>query len=206
MPKRKPNGRGDHVRLQLAHEAARLIAEHGIEDYRLAKRKAAQQLGVSNRNCLPKNSEIHAALAEYQHLFDGEAHDNRLMSLRRIARDAMLMFSDFEPRLVGSVLAGTSTRHSDVNLHLFADSPEAVAMIPISSDIPYRSAERRARYFDDRLVRYPVFQFAAGSTTVDAMVFPANGIRLPPACPVDGHPIKRANLKAVERLLGETSS
>lgn len=201
MPK-KNNGRVDTMRRRLAYEAARLIAEHGIEDYRLAKRKAAHQLGVSERNFLPANSEIHSALAEYQRLFDSAAHSGRLMELRRTAREAMLMFAEFEPRLVGSVLAGTATRHSDVNLHLFANAPEDIAMRLLDDRIAYRSAEKRTRYADDRVVRYPAFRFEAFCNNIEIVVFPSDGLREAPACPVNGRPMQRANLKEVERLLG----
>ncbi len=200
MPK-KSNGRGDTMRRRLAHEAARLIAEHGIENYRLAKRKAAHKLGVSERNFLPANAEVHSALAEYQRLFDGAAHSDRLLEFRRTAREAMLMFEDFQPRLVGPVLAGTATRHSEVNLHLFADAPEDVAMRLLDDRIAYRSAEKRIRYVDDRVIRYPAFRFKAFCNGIEIVVFPTDGLREAPACPVNGRPMQRANLKEVERLL-----
>ena len=51
------------------------MAEHGIGDFLAAKRKAAERLGVEDGAAmLPKNSEIEAALAEYQRLFGGESH------------------------------------------------------------------------------------------------------------------------------------
>ncbi len=189
------------MRRRLAHEAARLIAEHGIEDYRLAKRKAAHKLGVSGRNFLPANAEVHSALAEYQRLFDGAAHSHRLLELRHTAREAMLMFEDFEPRLVGPVLAGTATRHSEVNLHLFADAPEDVAIRLLDDRIVYQSAEKRTRYVDDRVIRYPAFRFEAFCNSIEIVVFPPDGLREAPACPVNGRPMQRASLKEVERLL-----
>ena len=47
-----------HVRHQVAHEAARLMIEHGIRDYQLAKRKAAERLRVGDTRDLPRNDEI----------------------------------------------------------------------------------------------------------------------------------------------------
>ena len=57
---RKQNAQRQHM----AQLAARLMSEQGIRDFRIAKQKAAQHLGIDVRNSvLPKNSEIEAALA-----------------------------------------------------------------------------------------------------------------------------------------------
>ena len=43
--------------------SARLMAESGIDDFGLAKRKAAERLGIRGAGALPKNAEIQACLA-----------------------------------------------------------------------------------------------------------------------------------------------
>jgi len=83
---------------------------------------------VNDVAVLPKNVEIEAALREHQRLFGGDSHDHTLKEQRRIALDTMRMLNEFQPRLVGSVLTGTATAHSDINLHLFADASESVGM------------------------------------------------------------------------------
>ena len=45
--KRHPT-RGDNLRRALAQEAARIMAEHGIRDFLVAKRKAAERFGVTD--------------------------------------------------------------------------------------------------------------------------------------------------------------
>ena len=67
--------------------------------------------------------------------------------------------------------------------------------------IPHRIAERRLRYEPNRLVAYPVIQFVAGRQPIDAVVFPIDGIRQSPASPVDGRPMRRADVAEVESLL-----
>ena len=64
MNKRIPN-RTDHLRHAIAQEAARLMAEHGIQDFYVAKRKAAERYGVVDGAFLPRNTEIEAALMSY---------------------------------------------------------------------------------------------------------------------------------------------
>ena len=61
MPK-KFSQRAEDLRRALAQEAARIMAEHGIEDFLQAKRKAADRLGVNDVAVLPKNVEIEEAL------------------------------------------------------------------------------------------------------------------------------------------------
>ena len=77
MPK-KFSQRAEDLRRALAQEAARLMAEHGIDDYLQAKRKAADRLGVNDVAVLPKNVEIEAALREHQRLFGRDRHDHSL--------------------------------------------------------------------------------------------------------------------------------
>jgi len=47
----------------------------------------------------------------------------RLRHLREIAVKVMRDFESFRPALVGSVLTGTASQFSDVNLQLFTDDP-----------------------------------------------------------------------------------
>ncbi len=189
------------MRRALAQEAARIMSEQGIDDYGLAKRKAAERLGATDIAALPKNTEIEAALAEHQRLFGSASHAASLTTLRQTAVQAMRLLRRFQPRLVGSVLSGTASAHSDVNLHLFAEGAEPVALHLLEQGVPHRIAQRRLRYEPDRLVDYPVIQFVAGEQPIDAVVFPIDGIRQAPCSPVDGRPMRRADLAEVESLL-----
>jgi hypothetical protein len=191
MPK-KFSQRAEDLRRALAQEAARIMAEHGIEDFLQAKRKAADRLGVNDVSVLPKNIEIEAALREHQRLFGRDSHDHTLKEQRRIALDTMRLLEEFQPRLVGSVLTGTATNYSDINLHLFADRSESVAIKLLEIGIPHEFYERRVKMDAERSVNYPALRFEANGRTVDATVFPIDGIRQSPYSPVDGRPMKRA--------------
>jgi hypothetical protein len=198
---KRSNPRAEHLRRALAQEAARIMSEQGIDDYGLAKRKAAERFGATDIAVLPKNTEIEAALADHQRLFEADTHSSTLDDLRRTALRAMRLLERFEPRLVGPVLSGTASTHSEVNLHLFADGTESVALHLMDNGIPHRILERRLRYEPDRVVSYPVVRFVAGRHEIDAVVFPVNGIRQSPASPVDGRPMRRASAEEVEALL-----
>ena len=189
------------MRYAVAEEAARIMREQGVDDYLLAKRKAADRLGVTDASILPRNTEIEAALVAHQRLFAADRHESSLAELRRSALEAMRLMADFQPRLVGPVLAGTASPHSEINLHLFTEIAEAVSIRLEERGVPHEVLERRLRYERDRTVSYPALRFVAGRQTVDAVVFPLDGIRQSPCSPVDGKPMRRASVAEVEALL-----
>jgi len=203
MPRRTANRAGE-LRARVAEEAARIMREQGVRDFLLAKRKAADRLGVVDRNALPANQEISAALAAQQRLFGGPAHEDNLRALREVALRAMALLERFNPRLVGAVLSGTATPHSDISLHLFAPTPEEVAFMLIERGIRYRTGDRRVRLANGEHASYPSFEFETASVPVDATVFPEYGLREAPSCPISGGPMRRARRDEVEALLEET--
>jgi len=138
-------GRSDDLRLQrdrmqIAQAAARLIAEHGITDWSLAKRKAARALLLPESTPLPSNDAIEQALADHHALFGGEAHRQSLRRQRTEALEWMRRLERFAPLLVGGVAAGWATEHSDVRLELVADDPKVVEMTLVGAGIAYAAA------------------------------------------------------------------
>jgi hypothetical protein len=201
--KRHPT-RADNLRRALAQEAARLMAEHGIRDFLIAKRKAAERLGVlDGAALLPKNSEIESALGEYQRLFGGQSHLLALDAQRRAALSAMRYLQEFEPRLVGAVLSGTATQHSDVQLHLFAERAESVTLKLLDEGIRHEVTERRLRFGTEEVRAFPGVRFEMDEQSIEATVFPTDGIRQAPVSPVDGRPMRRANALEVAALLAD---
>ncbi len=200
MPKRRDNGT-ERARQVLAQEAARIIVNHGVRDYRVAKQKAADRLGVHSRGALPGNAEIEAAVADHLQLFGGDDHHDRLRLMRVAALSAMDVLASFSPRLVGPVLSGTADGNSAVNLHVFADSPESVAMELDQIGVSYRPYERRLKSRRDQVETYSGFEFHHNHSPIQATVFPVDGIRQAPMSPIDGKPMKRADSNAVQELL-----
>ncbi len=200
MPKRAPT-RSDHLRSAVAQEAARLMAEHGIQDYLVAKRKAAERYGVMDTSMLPKNTEIEAALLSHQRLFGGAQHERSLQEQRRVALQAMRVLEKFEPRLVGAVLNGSATEFADIQLHVFSDTPEAVSMRLMDARYDYEVFERKVRMSGERQINVPTLRFEMGEEMVEAFVFPKDGIRQAPVSPVDGKPMRRADAREVQTML-----
>ena len=131
-------------RASIAQLAARLIAEHGIADWSLAKRKAARQLLLPERAALPGDDEIEEALRDYHALFGGEAHEATLRSQREEALLWMKRLAAFRPLLVGGVAEGWATEHSDIRIELAADDSKSVEMALVNGGCTYKSLPERS--------------------------------------------------------------
>lgn len=203
MPKKPING-DERARQLLAQEAARIIVDQGIRDYRLAKTKAAERLGLSTRGALPRNAEIEQAIANHHSLFGGDSHAELLREMRTAALDAMRQLDAFSPRLVGPVLNGTADENSSINLHVFSDSAEQFGAMLQQLGFSYRPYERRLKSHRGRGATpetYVGFRFKHRHHYIEATVFHIDGIRQAPISPIDGRPMRRADSKAVTELL-----
>ncbi len=136
-----PEARGAHNRARIAHVAARLIAEHGITDWSLAKRKAVRQLMLPEREALPGDDEVAAALADHHALFGGDAHAASLARQREEALRWMQRLAAFAPRLTGGVAAGWATEHSDIHLALVAADAKLVEIALLDAGVAYRAMQ-----------------------------------------------------------------
>lgn len=192
-------------RQQLAHEAARLMAEGGIRDYHQAKRKAAERLGIRDDASLPRNVEIEEALRSYQRLFRAEGQPAALEQRRRAALDALEFFAAFSPRLVGAVFDGSADADSPVCLQLHTDAPQEVAEFLQLHAIPAQARQRRLRLDRERTADVDVWLFVADEVAFDVAVLPAATLRQAPLSALDGRPMARASAAQLRALLaGDT--
>ena len=190
-------------RQQLATEAARLMVEGGIRVFHLAKRKAAQRLGIVDDASLPRNSEIEAALREHQRLFLGDRQQTELQRRREAALPALEFFQHFQPRLVGPVLDGTADAHSPVSLHLHSDDADAVPRWLDEHGIPAHPRSHRLRLDHERDIDAPAWLFSAEGLEFDVTVLPQDSLRQAPLSGVDGKPMQRASLRQLRLLLAD---
>jgi len=202
-----PFARGeDQIRQRIVQEAARLMAEDGVRDFALAKRKAAQRLNHHDNRHLPSNREIEEALADYLRLFHAHTLERDLRDQLAVARDALRLLSDFEPRLVGPLLNGLATRYAEIPLQAFAEQPEQVTQFLHEHGIPFEESGRRLRFGGDRQENAAVLRFIAGDTPIEITVLPRLALREAPLSPVDGLPMKRADLREIEKRLSELTA
>jgi hypothetical protein len=193
--------RRDLMREELAQHAARIMAEDGITDYAMAKRKAARQMGASDTRHLPSNQQIDEALKSRRALFDPGRHPAVLNALRAQALEVMRLLESFHPFLTGSVLSGSAGENSDINLLIYSDDEKAVMMFLLKHNLPFENGEWRVQ-ISGRQQTVPSFtlQTEAG-VTVHVAVLPENA-RHNGQRKSETH----ADADAVEALLGTGSA
>ena len=188
--------------MALAQEAARIMSEQGIDDYGLAKRKAAERFGATDIAVLPKNTEIEAALAAHHRLFEAHTHSSTLeraaphgaagdapaAAVRaapggtRAERHGVGALGSESAPVRGGCRTGRAASHGAGHPASDGRAPAALRAEP---------AGRVSRSCD----------FVAGDRSIDAVVFPIDGIRQSPASPVDGRPMRRADAAELEAML-----
>src|SRR5689334_2880999 len=142
MSKDTPANR-QQMRIRIAHLAARMIAEDGIADYSLAKRKAARQAGAPDSRNLPTNLEIEEALRAYQALYRPDTHPGEVQRLRELALEMMAELEAFDPYLTGSVLSGTAGRHAEIHLQLYTDDLKGLELHLLNRNIAFKTRDVR---------------------------------------------------------------
>ena len=197
----RDRGRNDE-RSRIAHLAARLMAEDGIEDYATAKRKAARQAGMSDTRQLPTNEEVDAALRLHQALYRPTEHRERLRALRERAAQRMGEFARFNPYLTGSVLSGVAGKYADINLQLYADNAKAVELYLIDHRIEYKPGQIRL-FVGGELRTLPVYTLEDEAGEVRLIVLGVDDLRAPVKTSAEGKPMERARLETLEALLAE---
>ncbi|MFN3985286.1 MAG: hypothetical protein ACK4KV_07345 [Rhodocyclaceae bacterium] len=132
-----------NLRREIAALAARMMAEDGITDFGFAKRKAARQLGVTESEALPNNTEIEAELRAWQALYQDDEQSERVFEMRSAAVEIMRLLEDFRPYLTGGALDGTAGRYAELEIELYPESAKEVEIFFLNRDISYEHREPR---------------------------------------------------------------
>lgn len=184
------------LRMRIAAAAARIMAEDGVDDFALAKRRAARQLGVEGRLALPRNDEVEAELRAYRSLYQAREHPIRIAELRRIALDAMRALERFNPYLTGPVLKGTAGPYAEIELQLFPESSKEVELFLLDRSITYTTSEGR-RFSGDRTHTVAVLSLDWRGAPLKVAVFDRRDERLALKTSLAGRVAERAGIAEV---------
>jgi predicted nucleotidyltransferase len=201
----RDNGNNRQMRERIAQLAARLMAVDGIDDYALAKRKAARQAGAPDTRNLPNNDEVEHALRAYQQLYQADEQRDRLRHLRQQAREMMELLASFDPYLSGAVLSGSAGKYSDIDLLLFTDSMKDVEMFLINRQIAYRSGERRM-HIGDETRGVPNFSVSTEDADFDITVFTPRDLRAQIRSTPEGRPLERVRRDWLDAALAANNA
>ena len=193
------------IRVRIANIAARLIAVDGINDFALAKHKAAREAGAAGTRSLPSNDEVETALHAHLQLFQADEHAARLKHLRTCALEMMRTLRRFNPYLSGPVLDGNAGRYAVIDLHLFTDAVKDVEFFMLSSKFEYRIRDRRVQRgkLPDTICLYAVRTEAAD---FEISVFAQHDLRLSLRASTNGRPFRHAGPESIEKMLSQEST
>lgn len=198
--------REDRIRQSIAGEAARLMYEEGVREYRDAKRKAAKSFGPEKAlklgSHLPSNEEIHEELSRLIRMHEGDTQPGRLLDMRLIALSWLEKFAPFRPFLVGSVLTGSVTERSDIDIHLFAESPEDVERFLDERDIPFESETVSVRKGSE-FREYPHLFLEEEGIVIECTVYEPAERHRRSVSSITGRPMERADAKSLRLLISE---
>lgn len=188
------------MRARIAAAAARIMAEDGIDNFALAKRKAAKSLGAPATEALPANDEIEAELEAYRALYQADEHPKRVAELRAVALDAMRAFDAFHPYLTGPVLRGTAGPYAEIELQLFPESAKDVELFLLERGIAFDTQETR-RYSGDRVHAVSVFILLWQDAPLKLSVFDPRDERVALKTSQAGQVLQRAGIAELAALL-----
>jgi hypothetical protein len=199
------NNKQTGTRARIAAAAARLMAEDGIDDFALAKRKAAKQLGALDSQALPGNDEIEAELRAYLALYQADEHPQRVAELREIALDAMRTLERFSPYLTGPVLKGIAGPYAEIELQLFPDSVKEVEIFLLDRNVSYATHEGK-RYAGDRAHAVSVLTLTWRGVPLRLSIFDPRDERVALKTSQAGRVMDRAGIAEVGALLRNESA
>ena len=199
MTQRHSPSNNSHQRALIADAAARLIAEAGIKDYQLAKRKAANSLGFAENTQLPENAEVEAALRSHLRLFQDTEQTERIDHLRQKACELMTIVQRFNPYLTGSVLDGTAGRYAEIDIQLFTDSAKDVEIFLLNQGLDFEHSTPRTSRAE------AVLTVHSDDDVANLIIYPIHEERVSFKTR-DGRTRQRARLDAVIRLLASSAS
>ena len=191
------------LRRQIAWEAARLMYSRQESEYFTAKKKAARQFcqGWVRPADLPSNVEVRDQIQLLARMFEGDTRTNNLLAMRLAALAMMRRLSPFRPRLIGSVLTGHVRQGSDIDLHVFSDTSEAVTHLLDQDGLTYTVERKQVRKHGEERVYTHVH--LVDTFPFELTLYPADQAHYVFKSSITGKGIERASIAELEIFLTE---
>lgn len=192
---------GDKQRRRIAAEAARLMYARDEAEYFRAKMKAARRIcrGEPKPGDLPANREIRDQIQTLARIHEGQRRTEKLRQMRIEALRMMRLLRPFRPRLIGSTMTGHVRKGSDVDLHLFSDSVDAVSAALEAEGIQHDVERKRVR--KQGLEQTFVHIHVQDHFPFELTIYPANMAHYVFKSSITGKAIQRASIAELEELL-----
>src|SRR5438034_346798 len=191
------------LRQAIALEAARLMYQRVESEYFTAKRKAAKRLcrqGVKPED-LPSNAEIREQIQVFARIHEGDKRTENLRDMRLEALRMMRLLRPFRPRLIGSVMTGHVRKGSDIDLHVFSDSPALVADLLEQHGCQYDLERKQVVKHGEARVFTHIHVF--DRFNFELTVYAEDKAHYVFRSSITGKPIERASIRELEELLNK---
>lgn len=189
------------LRQAIAHEAARLMYERVESEYFTAKMKAAKRL--CRDRCkpedLPSNAEIRQLIQSFVFLHEGDQRNHNLKAMRLAALNFMRTLRRFKPRLIGSVLTGHTRSGSDIDIHVFADSPTVITDTLDLDGFQYQLERKLVRKAGENRTFTHIHVF--DQFEFELTLYPEDQAHVVLRSSITGGPIERASIRELEILM-----
>ena len=199
MPRQSSKESTADLRRKIAREAATLLYFGSEKEYKQAKLKAAQNLGV---NVLPSNLEVALELDKVAEETEGAARTERLIQMRTEALKIMKMLEAYGTILIGSVWRGTIRQGSDIDIEAYHDEPEQIGSLLKAGGLKISRTERMTVTEHGKTeTSLHIYAESSGKHPVEIVVRSLEEADRKRRCDTFGDQIKGVKVRELEKLL-----
>lgn len=170
-------------------------------EYHRAKMKAARKVGRGwvKPSDLPSNAEVRDEIQRLAWMFEGGDRLADLRKMRLVAVRIMRMLERFRPHLIGSTLTGYVRRGSDIDIHLFTTSLEAITSTLDLEGIAHTVERKRVR--KNHVEQVFTHIHLRDHFEVELTCYDIGLVNFPFKSSITGKTIERASLTELQQLL-----
>jgi predicted nucleotidyltransferase len=190
----------ENARKRVTQAAAQFLVDGSESEYLQAKERAQMMLGLSGQSRLPSNRKIKNCIAHLTAAELGADEVNRrVREMREIAEQIMIVIEEYDPFLIGSTLSGQVRHASDIDLHAYCD--DFTGLQDHLIEWGYEDVDEEV--VENRKGKFVHLKWRERDYPVEVTVYPWSWRDVIMYSSVTGKPMKRADLKAVRKLLGK---
>src|SRR5205823_6582346 len=148
---------------------------------------------------LPSNAEIRDQIQTFARMHEGDKRTQHLRDMRLDALSLMRLLRQFRPRLIGSVMTGHVRKGSDIDVHVFCDSPHIITDLLEQDGLQYDLERKQVqKHGETRLFTHihvhDRFNF-------ELTIYPEDKAHYVFKSSITGKAIERASIKELEELI-----
>jgi predicted nucleotidyltransferase len=187
------------LKQRVAREAAVLLYTSQEKEYKQAKQRAAQNLGI---RVLPSNKDVAQELDKVADEIEGSARQERLLQMRREALKIMKALKNFHPKLIGSVWRGTAHKDSDIDIVTFSSQPTNVLQKLEHEGFEATKTEwQSAPKLDKKEKSFHIYLTLPSGNEAEVVVRSLERMNQKQRCEIYGDTVTGLNYRQLERLL-----